>query len=144
VAVALLTPENAAGPGSIGLTGLTDSQVASKVLARGMSTTYPLCCVAMELAAQLERRNLDLELEWIPRGANAEADKLADGCTQGFSTELRRGTTLDALPWLVLPGLLEAGAAFHAASSRPPASGPDSAAKRPRLAGDRLRDREPW
>ena len=50
--VVLLAPADRSGAGVVGITGLTDSQVSAAVVARGMSTTYPLCCVAMELAAQ--------------------------------------------------------------------------------------------
>ena len=98
----------------------------------------------MELAAQLEHRGLDLELEWVPRAANSEADKLADGVSTGFDPRLRRGTSLEDLPWLVLPGLLKAGAAFYEACAELPSPVPSSSAKKPKLAGERLRDREPW
>ena len=45
--------------------------------------------------------------------------------------------------WLALPGLLRTGEAFYkAAGKRPRAS--EVLEKGKRLAGDRLRDREPW
>ena len=125
------------------ITGFTDSQVSASVVARGMSTAFPLCCVVMELAAQLEHRGLDLCLEWAPRDKNAEADALADGRTEGFSQDLRVGRSVQDLPWRVLPGLLRAGEAFYAASKKRPRPAAEPVKGR-RLAGDRLRDREPW
>ena len=73
----------------------------------------------MELAAQLEARQADLELEWVPREANAEADRLADGVAHGFDEAHRVGCDLGSLPWLVLPDLLAAGAVFYASRTGP-------------------------
>ena len=127
----------------VGITGITDSQVSAAVVSRGMSTAYPLCCVVMELAAQLEERGLELDLAWAPRDQNAEADRLADGKYDGFSEGLRRGGRLSDIPWLALPGLLRTGGAFYDAAGARRADAPPSG-QRKRLAGDRLRDREPW
>ena len=68
-----------------------------------------MCCVAMEMAAQLERRGAELALEWIPREKNAEADRLADGDATGFSPEMCVGRDLGQVRWLVLDSLLRAG-----------------------------------
>ena len=43
-----------------------------------MSTTYPLCLVQMELAAQLEARRAVLMPDWAPRDMNTEADALTN------------------------------------------------------------------
>ena len=98
--------------GTVAATGLTDSQVSASVITRGLTTSYPLCTVSMELATQLEARNAQLFLEWVPREANAEADRLADGVVKGFSPELRVKASLSQIRSLVLPGLLDAGATF--------------------------------
>ncbi len=143
VAVALLAPSHLSGEGTVAVTGFTDSQVASRVLTRGMTTTYPLCCVVMELAMQLERRGLELSLEWAPREFNREADRLADGNSSGFAPTLRRGTSLEHIPWLVLPAILKAGEAFYTCRKALPTP-PETSTKRPKLAGGRLKDREPW
>ena len=139
VGLILLSPPAAPDRGSIVATGLTDSQVATAVAAKGISTTYPLCCVAMELAAQQEERGLELGLEWAPREKNAEADALADGRTSGFDPQLRVGPGIADVTWLVLPGLLAAGEAFHRENRKRPLA---EAGGRPAkaLAGERLRD----
>ena len=150
VALVLLTPaaEKLTGQrGAVAVTGFTDSQVASNVLRRGMTTSFPLCCVAMELAAQLEHRDAELCLEWTPREENREADALADGRTEGFSPALRAGQDFTDIGWLVLPDLMAAGLQFHGAVKRPVAGsaapGSDAAAGK-RRRESRLRDREPW
>jgi len=45
--------------GMVAATAHTDSMVASQVIGRAMATSYPLCLVAMEAAAQVEARSLD-------------------------------------------------------------------------------------
>ena len=99
-----------------------------------------------DFVSTLLRRGVDLELEWVPRNANAEADRLADGDTQGFTDALRVGGDVSTIPWLVLPDLLSAGANFYEARARlsDSGAGEGSVFASPRLAGNRLRDREPW
>ena len=41
--------------------------------------------------AQLEGRRIELLLDWFPRNANAEADRLADGDDTSFGEKLRVG-----------------------------------------------------
>ena len=51
------TPKTLSTPGTAGavaVTGFTDSLMSFSVVARDLLTPYPLCVVAMELAAQLE------------------------------------------------------------------------------------------
>ena len=60
------------------VTSHTDSQVAAYALTRLMSSSFPLCCVLMELAARLEESRTILELNWIPREENQEADDLSN------------------------------------------------------------------
>ena len=125
----------------IQVTGLTDSQVSANVVSRGQTTAFPLCCVVMELAAQLEARGVELMLDWIPRDVNAEADRLADGNSVGFRDRNRVGKDIREVPWLILPELLREGEAFY--RDGPGRAAPAPAA--PRAPGrKRLREREPW
>ena len=68
----------------------------------------PFCTDAMELSAQLERwwAELFLVLEWTPRDANREADRLAGGRLEGFDPALRVRAELSEARWLVLNDLL--------------------------------------
>ena len=98
----------------------------------------------MELSAQLEARGAELDLQWIPRDSNAEADRLADGDYDGFSPANRVGGCISQMQWMVLDRLLEYGREVHGARK---AQGEAEAGTRKRpgsLAGGRLRDKEPW
>ena len=58
------------------LVGLTDNQGNSYLLAKMMTSRFPLCVVLMELAVQMELRGVYLHGEWTPRDQNTEADAL--------------------------------------------------------------------
>ena len=77
VGLILLVPPEKSGRGTITASSLSDSQVASAVASKGMTTAFPLCALNMELAAQCEARSLDLDVAWVPRDQNQEADRLA-------------------------------------------------------------------
>ena len=62
----MLNPE-CVTPGAVNsllFLGDTDSGVSCSAVSRGLSTSYPLCLVAMELSAQLESRAALLRLSW--------------------------------------------------------------------------------
>ena len=137
---------------TVAVTGFTDSQVSANVVVRGISTSYPLCCVAMELAVQLERRGARLDLEWCPRELNQEADDLSNLKVGAFRPELRLHVDPQKLPFIVLPQLMEAGSEFykevraaraarkegHSSVGGAPATHPS------RRKGAPLKEREPW
>ena len=134
---------------AVSVTGETDSQVATSVVAKGASTSFPLCAVAMELASQLEARSATLSLEWAPRYLNREADALTNGNFTGFDPERRLHVDFAGLPWLYLPSLLTEGQAFYAENAKARAEkkgskGTAGARKRPRGHSSQLRFREPW
>jgi len=91
---------------------LTDNKGNTFALNRLASSKFPLCAVAMELAAQLERLGLTLDLGWAPREWNAEADALTNGRFAGFAAERRVAVDLRTVQWAILPAMLEAGAKF--------------------------------
>ena len=134
---------------AVSVTGETDSQVATSVVAKGASTSFPLCAVAMELASQLEARSATLSLEWAPRYLNKVADALTNGNFAGFDPGRRRHVDFAGLPWLYLPSLLSEGQAFYAETAkaraeRKGARNAPGARNRPRGDSTRLRFREPW
>ena len=105
----------------------------------------------MELAAQLESRSADLELFWVPRDVNKEADRLAEGDYASFDTSLRVGGDATSLPFLVLPALMSAGLTWHGeaaarASAAPGAARPSRGAgpRPPWPRGQAFKEREPW
>ena len=74
------------------VSGLTDSVVATHALGRVLTTSHPLCIVAMEVAIQMERLGLDLRLAWTPRHLNEEADYLSNCKIAGSLTVVFLGT----------------------------------------------------
>ncbi len=52
----------------------TDNQGNDFLVRKMLTTKFPLCLVAMELASQLTVRHLDLHLAWRRRDTNEEAD----------------------------------------------------------------------
>ena len=132
-------PEGEVQHDIVTVTSLTDSSVASAVLSKGATTSFPLCLVAMEAAAQMEALRLDLTLRWIPRDVNEEADALSNFKFGGFCPSQRLEASMDSLPFLVLPDLMSDASAFYAAPPK---------AKRPpwRRGGvrKRLRESDPW
>ena len=137
---------------TVAVTGFTDSQVSANVVVRGISTSYSLCCVAMELAVQLERRGARLDLEWCPRELNQEADDLSNLKVDAFRPELRLHVDPQKLPFIVLPQLMEAGSEFYkevraarAARKEGHSSVGGVPATHPSMRrGVPLREREPW
>ncbi len=108
--------------GMIRVTGHTDSQVSANVVSCGMSTSFLLCCVAMELAARLEASRIHLDLDWVPRELNQEADDLSNGKVAAFSSQHRVPVDLATVEWRLLQRLKAEGAEFYK---------PRGAAKRP-------------
>ena len=122
----------------VNVTSHTDSAVATAVLGRGATTSFPLCLLAMEAAAQMEALGLDLHLQWVPRESNGEADALSNLRFEGFDAKQRIEIDISALPLKVLPGLLKDATDFYAV---PRAAVPQ---RRRRGKRKRLRDTEPW
>ena len=60
------------------LSGSTDNKGNSHAIAKMMTTKFPLCAILMELAAQLQDKELNLQLHWVPRDQNTEADELSN------------------------------------------------------------------
>ena len=114
---------------------------------RLMTTKYPLGVVLIELCHQLHIRGAALRAQWLPRLQNEEADALTNSDFQHFDLARRVKVELSDLEFGVLPQLFEAGeeyvAQMAAAKAMTKAAGPQ-AAKRKRLAGTALRDRDPW
>ena len=130
------------------VTGLTDSLVSASVVTRGLTTTFPLCAVAMELAAQLESRGAELFLDWVPRESNSEADRLADGDSRGFDPALRVCAEMGQIRWLVLDRLMKAGVAFQRESAqyaiRKGRNAKTKAGSFKAKARKSLKEKEPW
>ena len=65
--------------------GLTDNQSNHYVISKLMTTAFPSAAVLVQLTCMLSFRNLWLDLTWIPRLQNVEADALTNGDYSAFS-----------------------------------------------------------
>ena len=99
--------------GAMSIRAFTDNQGNGHVIDKLMTTKYPLCVSLAELAEQLETLDASLDLRWIPRDQNVEADALTNGCFQGFSPDLRISVNFEALDFILLPRLMEQVAALQ-------------------------------
>ena len=86
-------------------------------------------------------------LEWIPREANREADRLADGEWEGFDVAHSVHVDFEQVSWLVLPELLSAGQKFYAEALKSRASGKQATRGGRALVRRKrqtLKERDPW
>ena len=129
------------GVGGVVLSTGTDSQVAARAVDKGIARTYPMCCLAMELAAVQENHNLWVFSRWTPRDFNTEADDLTNEKLWAFDCRRRIQVDIRRLPWRVLPGLLKSGLEwFQGRPERAPRI--EQQARDPRRIP--LQERDPW
>ena len=83
--------------GKVAVTGITDNQGNSYIVAKGMTTKFPVAPVLMELVRQLACRQLWLGLVWAPREENTAADALTNSDFALFSLENRVPVTWEEL-----------------------------------------------
>lgn len=124
----------------------TDNRGNSYAAAKLHSTKYPLSCVVMELATQLESQALWLDLLWTPREQNTLADKLTNGDFGDFDPALRVPVDFRTLQFRALPKLLEAGASLNKqlADLRVAKASVMLTARPKRQRQDALRVSDPW
>ena len=96
----------------------TDNQGNRFVLNKLMTTKFPSLVFLCELATQLEEKNCLLDLGWVPRDQNQEADALTNSNLGEFSRNLEVKVNLAALDFRVLRELLDLGDAFYAERER--------------------------
>ena len=90
----------------ITLSASTDNLGNTYVLRHFMSCKFPLSIVVMELAAQLHGMGMEMDLNWIPRGQNTEADALTNQEFQGFDQALRIKVEFGDLKFMILDKLM--------------------------------------
>ena len=93
--------------GVMHLTGLTDNSGNTAALCRLMSSKFPLVVILTEFVAQMRRLNVELDLQWIPRNQNEEADGLTNGRFEPFDVRRRIHVELKELHFIVLGQMLK-------------------------------------
>ena len=102
--VVLLVPRGDYGDGlaRVPFSAGTDNQRNEHLVKKMMTTKFPVCLVAMELASQLSSRHLDLRLNWRRRDTNAEADALTNEVFTAFDPARRVDATRVAQQFMVM------------------------------------------
>ena len=131
----------------------TDNKGNSYALKRWATTKHPLGIILMELAVECRLRNISLDLLWVPRLQNCQADALSNGITHGFDPKHRIEPDLTEIKFHVLNDMMTAAQELYLdVDSRKKVrakaelvSGPVSdAAKAKRSKTDRLRVKDIW
>ena len=102
----------------------------------------------MEISAHMQQEDQELDLNWVPREQNCEADELSNMDTKRFREENKVECDLDRLQFIILPELLDEGERLYQlvekvkAAAPVPMSAPGR--KRKRKPETRLRATHPW
>ena len=88
---------------------------------------------------QLESKGILLEVNWVPREQNAEADAITNGDVSWLNSANKVRIVMSQLPFLILPELLAEGEGFYSGSGTLNLGAP-TAPKDKRS----LRVRDPW
>ena len=84
----------------------TDNRANTFPIAKFMTTKFPLSAVLMEESSQLQRRDLQFSLGWLPREADQPADVLTNGKFDSSCLDKRKEVLWENIPFLVLRNLL--------------------------------------
>ena len=93
--------------GRFSIGGFTDNSSNTFVVDKFLSTKFPVSLVLMELAYQLARLEASLNLHWIPREQNEEADDLTKGRYEKFEESLRIDIDLEEIGFEIIPKMAE-------------------------------------
>eukprot|EP00435_Cladocopium_sp_Y103_P016869 s1943_g4.t1 len=80
----------------------TDNRGNSFALCKGMSTKFPLTILLIELAEELRMQDRRMDLEWVRREENTEADDLSNGNCEEFDAAMRVDFKGNCEDWLIL------------------------------------------
>ena len=96
------------GPGAFRccFSGGTDNKAAGSITARLLTTKVPLMFVLMEFSHRCDLSGVRCLLNWRPREANREADKITKNDFSDFCVDHRVPVSWDELSLSVLPSML--------------------------------------
>jgi hypothetical protein len=92
---------------------ITDNKGNSFIVAKQMSTKYPITLLLMELTEWLRELDVALDLKWVPRDQNTEADALSNMDLKDFNEELRMQISPKEIQWKILDELLISSAELY-------------------------------
>ena len=130
------------------LTAATDNLGNTYVLNHFMSCKYPLSIVVMELSVQLKKIDLDLDLGWVPRTQNIEADALTNEEFAGFTPGKRIQVNFEDLQFIIMDKMMGRAAALDSdirlAKSSKEAKGDRPEESCPKRRRGQTRWEDPW
>ena len=101
---------------SLSVGGITDNNGNRYAVTKMLTTKWPLLAFLAELSLQLEERGILLEVNWVPREQNTEADAITNGDFGWLDANNRIETEMGRLPFILLPELLSKGEGFYSGS----------------------------
>ena len=130
------------------VTGSSDNKGNSHVVAKLMTSKFLLCVILMEVAAEIQTRNFSLDLQWVPREQNAEADELSNSDPKRFDPENVIPVNMGNMKFIILDEMLHKGEKLHQGLEMEKAKAttqmvPDKP-KQKRKPGTSLRATHPW
>ena len=114
------------------------------MLGRLMTSKFPLVVILAELAAQLRRRSLRLDLQRAPRGQNEEADDLTNREFGRSAAANRARLDVKGLTWVVLGRQVKVAADLYADIVSPKRKAPDTSCQARGPKAQRPRERDLW
>ena len=130
--------------GRFSITGFTDNASNSFVVDKYLSTKFPVSLVLMELAYQLGGMEVSLNLHWIPREQNEEADDLSKGRFEKFDPKKRIEVDLEKMDFKIIPVLAEVAGRLDEEIRLKKVSKEKKHPEKRTPAEEKLRMREPW
>ena len=109
LAVMLFAPEAPwrSSRGMVRIPAITDNLGNTYTLVRFMSCKFPLSVVVMELACQMDKHQVELDLGWASRAQNQEADDLTNSKFDDFDEKLRIHVEFEELEFMIMGALME-------------------------------------
>ena len=99
--------------GTLSVGALTDNLGNRFAVAKLLTTKWPLAAFLVELSCQLESRGLLLDMHWVPRDQNSEADAITNGDVHWLSADREIKVDLKEMKFELLHQLLEQGEVFY-------------------------------
>ena len=109
-----------------------------------MSPKFPLIVIMTEMAAQLQAREAELDLQWIPRNQNEEADGLTNDDFSQFDPSRRIMVEIERLKFLILPKMIKAADELYSEAKRNKEAAKSRALQRSSTKLRPLKERDPW
>jgi hypothetical protein len=109
VAIVLFDPEEKRGGlRGCALTATTDNKGNSYIVNKLSSTKWPITALLIEVSEQLRCRTAILNLQWVKREDNSQADALTNQDYSLFKAEHRLGGSFADIKWKRLDAIMQA------------------------------------